>query len=234
MTIVLLEQIGGQIIFMKAPLDRDDLACGLVIQTGQESIVIPGAQFLPHGRTAGLVGLHAVIDDDELRTKPGDRAANRDRLAHPASGGFELQGTVATVADAGCRKVPLVPIALHDPRGWVMAEQPGDIGNRGGDRFEVPGRDGDHQPSFAAVMNLDKRMADGLQVPGRVQGRCSRVQSLEALHHEQQEMQSARGRQHGGALIAEFLEEASYRRAVAQYIAILAQRAGVSDEELAA
>jgi peptidyl-prolyl cis-trans isomerase C len=36
------------------------------------------------------------------------------------------------------------------------------------------------------------------------------------------------------ALIAEYLEEASYRRAVAQYIAILAEQAGVSGVELAA
>lgn len=36
------------------------------------------------------------------------------------------------------------------------------------------------------------------------------------------------------ALIAEYLEEASYRRAVAQYIAILAGQAGVSGVELAA
>jgi peptidyl-prolyl cis-trans isomerase C len=35
------------------------------------------------------------------------------------------------------------------------------------------------------------------------------------------------------ALIAEYLEEASYRRAVAQYIAILAEQAGVSGVELA-
>ena len=36
------------------------------------------------------------------------------------------------------------------------------------------------------------------------------------------------------ALIAEYLEEASFRRAVAQYIAILAEQAGVSGVELAA
>jgi peptidyl-prolyl cis-trans isomerase C len=36
------------------------------------------------------------------------------------------------------------------------------------------------------------------------------------------------------ALIAEYLEEASYRRALAQYIAILAEQAGVSGVELAA
>jgi peptidyl-prolyl cis-trans isomerase C len=36
------------------------------------------------------------------------------------------------------------------------------------------------------------------------------------------------------ALIAEYLEEASYRRAVAQYIAVLAEQAGVSGVELAA
>lgn len=36
------------------------------------------------------------------------------------------------------------------------------------------------------------------------------------------------------ALIAEYLEEASYRRAVAQYIAILAEQAGVTGVELAA
>ncbi|MBS3928860.1 MAG: peptidylprolyl isomerase [Sphingomonadales bacterium] len=36
------------------------------------------------------------------------------------------------------------------------------------------------------------------------------------------------------ALIAEYLEEASYRRAVAQYIAILAEQAGVNGVELAA
>jgi len=36
------------------------------------------------------------------------------------------------------------------------------------------------------------------------------------------------------ALIAEYLEEASYRRAVAQYIAILAEAAGVSGVEMAA
>lgn len=36
------------------------------------------------------------------------------------------------------------------------------------------------------------------------------------------------------ALIAEYLEEASYRRAVAQYIAILAEQAGVSGVDLAA
>ena len=34
--------------------------------------------------------------------------------------------------------------------------------------------------------------------------------------------------------IADYLEEASYRRAVAHYVAILAEQAGVSDEELAA
>ncbi len=36
------------------------------------------------------------------------------------------------------------------------------------------------------------------------------------------------------ALIAEYLEEASYRRAVAQYIAVLAEQAGVSGVALAA
>ena len=35
-------------------------------------------------------------------------------------------------------------------------------------------------------------------------------------------------------MIAEYLEEASYRRAVAQYIAVLAEQAGVSGVALAA
>jgi len=77
MGIALVEQIGRQIILMQALLDGDNDTSGFVIEARGQSAVEPGAGLVADRLAAGIVSLHAVIEDDHVGAEPGDRAAER-------------------------------------------------------------------------------------------------------------------------------------------------------------
>lgn len=72
MPISLLEHVGGQVILVEALLNRDDTSRCLVVEAAQQGVVEPVAQVLPFDSALCLVGLHAIIDDDDVGSKARD------------------------------------------------------------------------------------------------------------------------------------------------------------------
>ena len=70
----------------------------------------------------------------------------------------------------------------HDLQRRIMAQQPSDECDRGGNRLEVPRRHGDDEASLAAGAYLGQRMAHRVEVPGQLQRRLSGMKGLEDLH----------------------------------------------------
>ena len=66
---------------MQALLDDDDPAVLLVVEPREQSLLVVVLDPLTFGRGAGIRRLHQIIDDQQIGTEAGDRAAQRHRFA---------------------------------------------------------------------------------------------------------------------------------------------------------
>ena len=70
-----------------------------------------------------------------------------------------------------------------DAAGWIVAEQPGDIGDRDADRFQGARRLVDEEPRDLAGLHPHQLVDDGVDMPVPQIG-CARQDGLEALPDE--------------------------------------------------
>lgn len=107
----LVDQIAGQVLLVQALLDGDDAASGLVVEAGEEGLLVIVPDPGPLGLRAGIGGLHQIVDDDEIGPEAGHRPAQRDRLAAAQAGGDQLQ--IGAALEPGAREQLPVPVRFH-------------------------------------------------------------------------------------------------------------------------
>ncbi len=106
--------MAGQIILVQAVHDQPDRAGELVVEPAVEGVVEPFVCRLALGLRQRLLGLQRVVDDDHVRTPPGQDAADRGRDAAALLGRLEFGHGLVPGCEAR-REEALVPVAGEDP-----------------------------------------------------------------------------------------------------------------------
>jgi len=85
------ENMADEIIFVKALQDEDDAPRALIVRPKVEGVVVPLIhRELRSAVGKGLVGLHRIVDDDEVGIAPGQDSSHRGRRRVPLPRGYEL------------------------------------------------------------------------------------------------------------------------------------------------
>jgi len=125
-----------------------------------------------------------VVDDDQVRTPPGQDTADRGGDARALGGGLEFGHGLMAGCEAS-REEPLVPVAgeeaaaiarqfvgevlrvadAEDLRTRLVPEAPGRKGDRGEVRLQVARRQADDQPADMAGMHRREFRGDQLDMP---------------------------------------------------------------------
>ena len=90
--------------------DHDDRTAAGVVQPAVEGVVEPVVGRLPLGLRQRLLGLQRVVDDDDVRTPPGQHATNRGREPAALCGRLELGCGLPLRREPGGEELP-VPAA---------------------------------------------------------------------------------------------------------------------------
>ena len=93
--------------------DQDDGALLLVVETAVESVVEPLVGRPPMRLGQGLLGFQGVVDDDDVRTPPGQHAADRSGEPAALGGGLELGHRLPLRREPGREQMP-IPVAGDD------------------------------------------------------------------------------------------------------------------------
>src|SRR5206468_9000883 len=128
-------------------------------------VVVPFVRRLALGLRQGFLGLQRVVDDDQVRTPPGQDTADRGGDARALSRRLEFGYRLMSRCEAG-REEALVPVAgedapaiarqfvgevlgvadAEDLRTRLVAEAPGGKGDRGQVRLQMARRQADDKP----------------------------------------------------------------------------------------
>ena len=183
---------------------QDDDAPLLVVEPCAERAVVPVDDPFACCFGGAVLGLQGVVDDDEVRTAAGDRAAHRQGDPAAAFGRDRLGPGFRLEAHPG--KDPPVPLAFGDHAelpgelvgetlavadaqealGRIMAQRPGRECDRGADRLEGAGRLRDQQPPVLACMAARQLVGDGLDVPVGPEGIVGRHRGKHLAHEQGQ------------------------------------------------
>ena len=92
---------------------HDDGPLLLVVEATVERVVEPLVGGPPVGIGRGLLGFQGVVDDDDVRTPPGQHAADRSGEPAALGRGFELGCGLPLRRELGREQMP-VPVAGDD------------------------------------------------------------------------------------------------------------------------
>ena len=73
----LLHNVPDQVVLMQPLHDDDDAARILIIEPAVQGVVVPGIRSVALRFRQRFIRLQWIVDDDEIRTAPGQNAADR-------------------------------------------------------------------------------------------------------------------------------------------------------------
>jgi hypothetical protein len=94
---------------MQALHHQHNGAMDLVIETGEEGVLVPLGTLVPSRLGLGILWLDRIIDDDDVAAPAGQGAAYGGREPISALGGADFGLGVLGFVDAASRKCPLRP-----------------------------------------------------------------------------------------------------------------------------
>ena len=184
--ILLRQHVADQIVLVQPVHDQDDGPLLLVVEAAVEGVVEPLVGGPPVGLRQGLLGFQRVVDDDDVRTPPGQHPADRSGEPAALGRGFELGCRLPLRREPGREQMP-VPVAGDDAPaiarqlvGEVLGiadaedlgarpvtEAPGRKGDRGQVRLQVARRQVDDQPPDLALVHRRQLCGDDPDMPAR-------------------------------------------------------------------
>ena len=168
---------------MKSLHDNNNGPGHLAVRSLRECFIEPAVYVVPDRSGQGILCLHWVIDDDDIGTETGCRTIDRTRHATSACDCPEMRNGLAR--EYRVWKSSHVPTTAHDLQaiccmvfcqglsvtdtqegeGRVLAQHPGDPGNRDHARLEVARRHSDHEPSIVACSNAVELVNNRIDMP---------------------------------------------------------------------
>lgn len=109
------DQVARQVVLVQPLLDDDDLALGLVVETGEKRLFVIVPDALALDRRGGIRRLGQVVDDDEVGAEPVTAPPSKTALRPPFSmvtcwmteasrvRSMEPDDATASSRPAGCR-----------------------------------------------------------------------------------------------------------------------------------
>ena len=165
--------------------DQNDGIVRLVVEARRHSLLIPAQDPAPGAFGVGLLGLHRVVDDDQIAAAAGRRTADRGGETASTPRSYKFRFVILLRTDPGFGEDPAIPIRPHhrpaiivelarqnigiggrdDLARRIVTEDEGREGDRDGDRFEVARGHQDGEALAFAVPDPIELMGDGLDVP---------------------------------------------------------------------
>src|SRR5690349_3486979 len=105
--------MAGEVILVEALHDENDAAALLVVETAIERVVVPLIDRAPLALRGGFIGLHGIIDDDDIGAPAGERTPDRGREPIALSGRHIFPYRLLAGREAR-REETLVPRRAHD------------------------------------------------------------------------------------------------------------------------